>query len=398
MTRLLMERIVKNGEDGKDPKVRKRCGQLAGAVGIFANVLLFAGKFAVGTLTGSVAITADSVNNLSDAGSSVISLISFKLAEKPADSEHPFGHARIEYIASLAVAFIVLFLGLELVRDSVEKILHPELAAFQWVAVIVLAASMAVKFWLYLFNKRLGKRIESMVMQAAAADSLSDVMATGAVLLSSVISPLIGFSLDGYMGVIVALLIMWSAVGILKETLNKLLGEAPTEEMEEMIRRHLLRQDCVLGIHDLVVHSYGPGRTFATVHVEVDAREDILLSHDAIDNIEREVLLDHGVNLVIHLDPVVTNDPMVNALREKVRGIVEEVNEELTMHDFRVVLGETHSNLIFDIVVPHGCSQTDAQITQAVIRAVRQLDASYFAVITLDRTYVSRPSHKTKMN
>lgn len=396
MTQLLVRCFIKDRDNTKDPKVRKKYGQLSGFVGILMNVLLFIGKFTMGTLTGSVSITADSVNNLSDAGSSVISLIGFKLAEKPADAEHPFGHARIEYIASQAVAFLILFLGVNLIRDSIEKILHPELASFNWLAAIVLVASMLVKFWLFLFNRSIGRKIDSVMMQATAADSLSDTMATGAVLLSSIISPVIGFSLDGYMGVIVALLIILSAVGILKETLNKLLGEAPTEEMENMIREHLLKEKGVLGIHDLIVHSYGPGRTFASAHVEVDAKADILSSHDSIDNIEREVLLDHGVQLVIHLDPIVIDDPEVNALRIKVNALLDEIGEDLSMHDFRVVLGQTHSNLIFDVVVPHECHKSDAQITQEIINGVKKLDKKYFAVITLDRTYVSRPSHKTK--
>ncbi len=398
MTNLLIHSFIPNADNITDPKVRKKYGQLAGAVGILLNILLFLGKFIVGTLAKSVSITADAVNNLSDAGSSVISLIGFKLAGKPADEEHPFGHARIEYIASLAVAIIILLLGVELIKDSWDKILHPEEAVFSWVSVGILVCAMAVKFWLYRFNHSLGKRIDSVVMQATAADSLSDVLATGAVLLSTVASPLIGFSLDGYMGVVVALFILWSAIGILRQTLSKLLGEAPTEEMELTIREHLLGKEGVLSIHDLVVHSYGPGRTFASVHVEVDAREDILLAHDRIDNIEREVLVDHGIQLVIHLDPVVMDDPLVNTLRDKTRDIVQSVDEELNMHDFRVVIGQTHSNLIFDVVVPHACAKTDAQITQEIIRGVKSIDPNYFAVITLDRTYVNMPSHKTKMN
>ena len=398
MTQLLVKWFVRGSGDMKNPEVRKKCGQLSGMVGIIMNVLLFAGKFAVGTLTGSVAITADSVNNLSDAGSSVISLVGFKLAGKPADEEHPFGHERIEYIASLVVAFLILYLGVEIASDSIGQILHPALPVFSWLAAGVLAVSMLVKLWLYLFNKDLGKRIDSVVMQATAADSLSDVMATGAVLLSSILSPIIGFSLDGYMGMIVAILIARSAVGILKETLNKLLGEAPAMVLEELIREHLLRQEGVLGIHDLIVHSYGPARTFATVHVEVDAGEDILRSHDAIDNIEREVMIDHGVHLVIHLDPIVTDDPLVNSLRAQVKDIISAIDADLTMHDFRVVLGDTHSNLIFDVVVPHSCKLTDAELTQAIIKGVKAMNEHYFAVITLDRTYVSSPSHKTKMN
>lgn len=398
MTNLLVKLFIKDTKNTSDAKVRQAYGQLIGLTGIVMNALLFVGKFVAGTLAGSVSITADAVNNLSDAGSSVISLLSFKLAGKPADEDHPFGHARIEYIASLAVAFIILMLGIELIQSSVEKVIHPELAVFSWVAVGVLAVSMLVKLWLYHFNTSIGKRIDSVVMQAAAADSLSDVLATGAVLVSTIVSPLIGFSLDGYMGIVVACFIMWSAVGILRETMNKLLGEAPAQETEELLARHLLRHEGVLSIHDLVVHSYGPGRTFASVHVEVDAKEDILKSHDMIDNIEREVLLDHGVQLVIHLDPVVTDDERVNTLRERVQALVADIDPELTMHDFRVVMGQTHSNLIFDVVVPHGCALSDKELTRAIIRRVREMDESYFAVITLDRTYVSKPSHKTKMN
>lgn len=398
MTNLLVKLFIRNAGDTADAKVRQAYGQLTGLTGIVLNALLFAGKFIVGTVSGSVSIAADAVNNLSDAGSSVISLLSFKLAGKPADEDHPFGHARIEYIASLVVAFIILLLGFELIKTSIDKIIHPELAAFSWVTVGVLAASILVKLWLFTFNRTIGKRIDSVVMQATAADSLSDVLATGAVLLSTIISPLIRFSLDGYMGVVVAGFIMWSAVGILRETMNKLLGEAPTQETQEMLTRHLLRHEGVLSIHDLVVHSYGPGRTFASVHVEVDAKEDILKSHDMIDNIEREVLLDHGIQLVIHLDPVVTDDPEVNALRNRVRDLVLDVDPELTMHDFRVVKGETHSNLIFDVVVPHSCPLSDKELTRAIIRRVKEMDEHYFAVVTLDRTYVTRPSHKTKMN
>lgn len=395
---LLVRLLVKDSQNVENPKVRQRYGQLAGGTGIVLNLLLFLGKFTAGTLAKSVSITADAVNNLSDAGSSIITLIGFKLAGKPADADHPFGHARMEYIASLAVAFIILLLGVELIRDSFEKILSPEAAQFSWLSIGVLLASIAVKFWMFRFNRTLGRRIQSVAMQATATDSLSDVLATSAVLVSTVLSPVIGFSLDGYMGVVVAGFILWSAVGILRETMNKLLGEAPTQEMEQMLTRHILRHEGVLSLHDMVVHSYGPGRTFATVHVEVDAREDILKSHDMIDNIEREVLLDHGVHLVIHLDPVVTDDEEVNALREKTRALVKEVYEELDIHDFRVVRGRTHSNLIFDVQVPHGCPLSDKEMTQAIIQGIKKIDPTYYAVLTLDRTYVGRPTNKTKMN
>ena len=261
---LLVKLFVKDNKNVENPAVRQRYGRLSGIVGIALNALLFAGKFLAGSVSGSVAITADAVNNLSDAGSSIITLIGFKLAGKPADADHPFGHARMEYIASLAVAFIVLLLGVELLRDSVGKIFQPEEVAFSWLSVGVLAASIAVKFWMYRYNTALGKRIDSVAMRATAADSLSDALATAAVLLSTIVSPLIHFSLDGYMGVVVAGFILWSAVGILRDTMNKLLGEAPTQEMEQLLTRHILRHEGVLALHDMVVHSYGPGRTFAT--------------------------------------------------------------------------------------------------------------------------------------
>lgn len=384
---LLIKLFVRDSDNVQDPAVRRSYGKLTGVVGIVLNVLLAAGKFLAGALARSVAIMADAANNLSDAGSSVISLIGFKLAGKPADEDHPFGHARIEYIASLAVAFLVLTLGLQLGKDSLIKVFHPEEAAFSWLSVGVLCASILVKFWMYLFNKRIGKKIDSVVMQATAADSLSDVMATGAVLLSTIISPLIHFSLDGYMGVAVACLILWSAIGILRETLNKLLGEAPTQEMEHLLMRHILRHEGVLSVHDLVVHSYGPGRTFATAHVEVDAKADILKSHDLIDNIEREVQEDHGINLVIHLDPVVTDDPEINRLRGQTAEAVKRVEPDLTMHDFRVVRGQTHSNLIFDVVVPHQCEKTDKQLGAEIEGEIKKINPNYYAVITLDRMY-----------
>lgn len=395
---LLLKLFVKDYKHVTDPVVRQRYGSLAGGVGIALNVLLFIGKFIVGTLAASVSITADAVNNLSDAGSSVISLIGFKVAGKPADEAHPFGHARYEYIASLAVAFVILLLGIELIKNSFDRILHPQMPVFSWVAVCVLAASMAVKYWMYRFNRSMGKRIDSVVMHATAADSLSDVLATAAVVVSTILSPLIGFSLDGYMGIAVALFIMYSAVGILRETMNKLLGEAPTKEMQQMLERHLRRHEGVLSIHDLVVHSYGPGRNFATVHVEVDAKEDILTSHDMIDNIEREVLVDHGINLVIHLDPVVTDDEHVNQLRAQTETLVRDVYDELSMHDFRVVMGQTHSNLIFDVEVPHNCPVSDHDLTRAIIKRVKEIDPTYVAVVTLDRTYVAKPSSKARMN
>ena len=302
--------------DPQKGKVREQYGKKSSLIGIFVNVFLFIIKFAVGTLFHSVAVVADAVNSLADAGSSVISLISFKLSSKPADEKHPFGHERIEYIASSVVAVFILLLGIELLKTSFNKIVRPDEIEFSFVVVGVLLFSIAAKLWLYGFNIKLAKRIDSSMLRATAADSLSDVLATSSVLLSTILSPLLGFQLDGYVGILVSVFIMMSGLNILKETLDFLLGQVPSGELVELIDSYVKKYDGVLGIHDLVIHNYGPRRYFASVHVEVDAKEDILVSHDLIDNIERNIAQDLGIHLVIHLDPIITDDPFVNELRE----------------------------------------------------------------------------------
>jgi cation diffusion facilitator family transporter len=307
---------MSNFLDLKNTKVREQYGKKSSLIGIFVNVFLFIIKFAVGTLFHSVAVVADAVNSLADAGSSVISLISFKLSSKPADEKHPFGHERIEYIASSVVAVFILLLGIELLKTSFNKILYPGKIEFSFVVVGVLLFSIAAKFWLYGFNIKLAKRIDSSMLRATAADSLSDVLATSSVLLATILSPLLGFQLDGYVGIVVSVFIMMSGINILKETLNSLLGQVPSGELVKLIDSYVKKYDGVLGTHDLVIHNYGPRRYFASVHIEVDAKEDILVSHDLIDNIEREIAQDLGIHLVIHLDPIITDDPLVNELRE----------------------------------------------------------------------------------
>lgn len=398
MIDFLVRKFVRDYDKVQDVRVRQRYGNLASCIGVLCNLLLFGGKFVVGTLFQSVAITADAVNNLSDAGSSLISLVSFRLSSRPADSGHPFGHARIEYIASMVVGVLVLMLGVELIRSSIDHIAHPPAIEFSWVSVGILAASILVKLWMFSYNRTLGKRIDSMVMQATATDSLSDVLATGAVLLSTIISPAIGFQLDGYMGALVALFIIVSGIRILKDTLNQLLGQMPDQELTNMIATKVLSYDGVLGIHDLMVHNYGPGRCFASAHVEVSSSVDILKSHDVIDNIERDFDMDCGIHLVIHLDPIVTDDERVNALRIKMAQIIRGIDPLLSMHDFRVVLGETHSNLIFDVSVPFECKKTDDEITQAIYSAVSRMEGRCYAVVTIDHAYISETKGKTKMN
>lgn len=371
-----------------DTDLRERYGKISSFVGIFVNVFLFAIKLFVGRLFHSVAVTADAVNNLSDAGSSVISLVSFKLAGMPADKEHPFGHERIEYLASSVVGFLIFLLGVELLKTSFEKILHPDEIVFSMLTVGVLLFSIVVKFFLYFFNIRLGKRFNSSVMKATAVDSLSDVLATSSVLLSTVVSPLIGLQLDGYMGVAVSILIMISGINILREMLDTLLGEKPAAELVERIENAIKKYDGVLGVHDLVIHSYGPRRFFATAHVEVDAKNDVLASHDLIDNIEREVEEQLNIHLVLHMDPLTMDDPDVNRWREMTKEIVAEVNESLSMHDFRVVKGVTHTNLIFDVVVPYQCQKNDRQVIEEITQKIQAQGENLFPVITIDRSYV----------
>lgn len=385
MTEFLVRRFIPRWEEARDPAVRQQYGKLGSIVGILVNLLLSGGKLAAGALSGSVAITADGVNNLSDAGSSLISLVSFRLAARPADAEHPFGHARIEYLSSMAVAVLILLLGVELAQTSLGKIFSPEEAAFSWLTVGVLVLSILAKLWLYRFNRSLGRRIDSELMAATAADSLSDVLATTGVLVSAAASPFLGFSLDGYMGVLVAVFILRSGAEIIREAMDKLLGQAPTGELVAEIESYVRSYDGVMDCHDLVVHSYGPGRCFATVHAEVPAGRDIMASHDIIDNIERDIFREKGIHLVIHMDPVVTDDVRVEHLRRLVREVLAEVGTELTFHDFRIVTGPSHTNMIFDISAPFAFPLGDSELCRRMEEKLKERDNSLFAVITVDR-------------
>lgn len=394
LTGFLVKLFVKNPQDVNNTKVREQYGNLSSITGIVVNLLLFAAKFAIGTLSGSISIVGDSVNNLSDAGSSIISLVSFKLSSKPADTGHPFGHARVEYISSSIVAVIILFIGAELMKTSVSKILYPEMVDFSLVIILILVLSIGSKTWLYFFNRGMGKQIDSTILQATAADSLSDVLATSAVLLSGIISRITGLQLDGWMGAAVAVFIMLSGIRVLRKTMNSILGEGPSEETVRKIEEFILKYDGVLGIHDLVVHDYGPGHCFASVHVEVDSNVDILVSHDLIDNIERDISFDMGIHLVIHLDPIITDNPYVNEMQQLAENVVKSVDENLSIHDFRVVKGSTHNNLIFDVLVPHECKLSLSKIQDRIIQRIEELDSRLYVVLTLDRSYVSSPSQK----
>lgn len=385
MTELLGKIFIKNSGNVKDRTVRRAWGTLVSTVGVVMNLLLFAGKFAVGTVFGAVSVAADAINNLSDAGSQLISLVSFRISAKPADRRHPFGHARIEYVASMAVSFVILVIGFDLLRESAGKIFSHGETEFSWLSVAVLGVSVLVKLWLAVLNRKVGAKIDSSVMRAAAADSLSDVAATGAVLVSQLVLHFNGFNTDAYLGVAVSLLIMWAGVKILNDTKNSILGEAPDEKLVSEIMKLVNSYDGVLGVHDLMVHSYGPGRTIASLHVEVDGSADIFESHDLIDNIEKRLCDELGLSATIHLDPIVTDNGEVDSTRRLVRLKMEEIDPRFSIHDFRMVKGRTHTNLIFDVLAPFEQKMSDAEIKAAADAKLREIDPTFCGVITVDR-------------
>lgn len=386
MTDLILRIFVRDHKNTEDPAVRDKCGRVAGAVGIVTNFLLFLMKIIVGTVFHSVSVTADAVNNLTDSGSSVVTLIGFKMASKPADEKHPFGHARIEYLSGVIVSFIVIFLGLQLGMSSIEKIITPEENALTPVALVVLVISILAKLWQCLFYRKVGRMIKSESVEATSKDSRNDVIATSVVLLGAVITMLTGVNLDGYMGAAVALFIVFSGVQLTISTADPLLGQAPDGELVQTITEKMLSYPGIIGMHDLAVHNYGVGRCFASAHCEVDAKNDILVSHDLIDNIERDFSRDLGIHMVIHLDPVIVGDARTDALHCKVQSLVTALYPTVTIHDFRVIWGVTHSNIVFDAAVPFAVKDSDAVITQKVEAEIQKLDPDYRTVVTIDRS------------
>ena len=361
---------------------------LCGAVGIVINLLLFALKLLAGTLAGSVAITADAFNNLSDAGASIVTLLGFRLAGQKPDPEHPFGHGRIEYISGLIVSLVILLMGFELLRDAVGAILHPEAVECSALTVSILLISICAKFYMYCYNRGVGKKIGAAAMQATAADSLSDCAATAAVLLATLAGYFLGWRIDGWCGLVVSLLILWAGFQAARDTLSPLLGQPPTEEFVQQIRDIVMANKTVCGIHDLVVHDYGPGRVMISLHAEVPAHGDILALHDEIDNVEKELHDKLGCEAVIHMDPIVTDDETVNAAHQKIASLVRGIDEHISIHDFRMVTGPTHTNVIFDAVVPYGCAMSDREAEEKIRQAVHELDPHYFAVVQIDKSYV----------
>lgn len=385
MTDLILRIFVRDHKNTEDPAMRDKCGRVAGAVGIVTNFLLFLMKIIVGTVFHSVSVTADAVNNLTDSGSSVVTLIGFKMASKPADEKHPFGHARIEYLSGVIVSFIVIFLGLQLGMSSIEKILTPEENALTPVALVVLVISILAKLWQCLFYRKVGRMIKSESVEATSKDSRNDVIATSVVLLGAVITMLTGVNLDGYMGAAVALFIVFSGVQLTISTADPLLGQAPEGELVQTITEKMLSYPGIIGMHDLAVHNYGVGRCFASAHCEVDAKNDILVSHDLIDNIERDFSRDLCIHMVIHLDPVIVGDARTDALHRKVQSLVTALYPTVTIHDFRVIWGVTHSNIVFDAAVPFSVKDSDAVITQKLEAEIQKLDPDYRTVVTIDR-------------
>ncbi len=385
MTQLLLRLFIPNDISLSSPASRSTVGKLAGIVGILCNVILFAGKLLAGVLAGSVSIIADAMNNLSDASSSIVTLVGFRLAEKPADEDHPYGHARYEYLAGLAVSAIIVIIGFELAKTSVDKILHPSAVSFTLLTAGILLTSMAVKLWMMKFNHTLGQKIQSTTLEATAVDSRNDVLATGAVLLAAVIQHFTTWQIDGIVGLAVALFILYSGIQLALETVSPLLGESATPELRNLIIDYISSNPHVLGYHDLMVHDYGPNKRFASLHVEMDQRIDPLLCHGIIDDLERECLESHGIHLVIHYDPVVVDNPELNRMHKSVEQVLKQISPELKTHDFRMCKTPTHTNLIFDVALPLNFVGQEKRIQNRIEQALSlKENTTIYTVITFD--------------
>lgn len=382
----LVRRFIKNYQDTKDANVRTSIGKLSGIVGIFSNLFLFVIKFVIGTIVHSVSIQADGVNNLTDAGSNIISILSFHLANKPADKDHPFGHERTETIASLFVGILILVLGFETAKGSISKVIHPGSIDFRIASVIILLISIIVKFWMYAYNKKLSKTYDSSLLEATALDSISDVCGTTAVLVSTLLSPVLHFNLDGYMGIVVSGIILYGAYGLLRDMINSLIGEAPDPELVHNIVDMIMAHPAILGVHDMMLHNYGPNKIFASAHVEVDSSKDIFETHDHIDNIEREVKENMNIDLVLHMDPVKVNDLETELYRAKVVEAIHQIDPKWGFHDFRIVSGPTHVNLVFDLVIPFEEKYTQEEIEEMLLKHIDS-DKKIYLVLTIDHPY-----------
>ncbi len=387
MQKILVKLFIRDYKNTGNMKVREAYGTLGSITGIVVNILLAISKYIAGILSGSISVTADAINNLSDAGSSIISLIGVKLSAKPADKDHPYGHGRVEYISALAVAFFVLLMGIELFKSSVDKIINPVPVKFNWISLIILLVSIFAKLWLGLFNRSLGKKINSAPMLAVMKDSFSDCLATGVALVSIIFSAFSDLNVDGYLGIIVAGFIFLAGFNILKDTMADLLGKPADKEFTAKIEEKILSYDKIVGVHDMIVHDYGPGRKFASVHAEVSSQDDIMEIHDVIDLAERDIFNEYGIIISIHTDPIVTDDERINSLKEMIIRIVKEISDEMSIHDFRVVDGPTHTNLIFDLIAPHKFHLNNNEIIQSIENKLSKIDERYFVVITVEHAF-----------
>ncbi|MEG0661701.1 MAG: cation diffusion facilitator family transporter [Anaerovoracaceae bacterium] len=387
MNKLLVKLFIPDYQNVESPKVRERYGKLAGIVGILSNLILCILKILIGIFSASIAIIADGINNLSDASSSIITLVGFKLAAQPEDKDHPYGHARIEYLTGLLISILIIVIGLLLLKSSIEKILHPTGLTFTFTTILVLVLAILVKLWQNFFYRYMGKAIDSLTLKATATDSRNDVIATSVVLVGVLITKFTGIVLDGYLGCLVALFILWSGIQLIRETSSPLLGEAPDEELVRKIVTLVQKEEAVLGIHDLVVHNYGPGKIFASMHIEVDADGDLMESHDMIDNIEREVGRQLNIHFVVHMDPIKLNDPILIGVRETISKAIATLDCVTDLHDLRAVPGPTHTNIIFDLVLQSACTMDEREITAFLQDQLQQEYPNYFVVITFDKAY-----------
>lgn len=387
MGKLLIRLFIKDYKNVDDPIVREKFGAFAGVIGILSNLILCSMKIIIGLLSASIAIVADGINNLSDASSSVITLIGFKMAGKPEDKNHPYGHARIEYLAGLFVSVIIIIVGLFLIKTSIEKIINPKPLVFTWITILVLILAMGIKLWQNRFYMQISKLISSLTLKATATDSRNDVIATAVVLIGVIFTKCTGIVIDGYLGVAVAVFVIWSGIQLIRETSSPLLGEAPDEDLVKQIVKMTHKYKGVLGLHDLVVHNYGPGKVFASMHIEVDADADLMESHDMIDNIEREIKEALHIEFVVHMDPIKANDSLVKELRKKMSVTMCCLDGVVDLHDLRIVPGPTHTNIIFDLVLASECEFTEGDLKQIAAEAAREINPHYFVVITFDRAY-----------
>ncbi len=397
MINLLLKRFVKNYENVKDTEVRENYGSFAGIVGIIVNIILFIAKFFAALFSGfSISVLADALNNLFDAGSSVVTFIGFKMANKEEDEDHPFGHGRIEYISGLIVSFIIILVGFELIKESISKIFNPEANYYSVVSVIIMAAAVVIKIWLGFFNKSLSKRINSATLKATAMDSFCDVAATSAVLIGLVVGLVFNVNVEGYTGTIVAAFIIYTGIASVKDTLSPLLGEAPDEKYVEEIEKTVMAHDEVIGIHDLIVHDYGPGKKIVSLHAEVSSEGDILEIHDAIDLIEMELNSKFKCVATIHMDPIDLNCETTNILKAKLKEILQNIDSSLSFHDFRTVSGPTHTNIIFDVVMPYNFRLSTEKLKEEIKQKVSEVSENYFCVINIDKKYVNTKEQKNE--